>query len=554
MLLPLLGVALLAQGPGPSLTANVDDPMSHGAVGDGFLSLDEAIRLANGALAIGSLSAAEQARLVGTGTIVETIAVDASTTPTITLQAPLSSVMGSGMMGGGMTGPRLSILGSGMPGLAWPVIAAGSQPRVFTLRAHNVTIGGFRIVGGQVGIDVQMPPMGMPMAEMSMVMDCELDGQTTAGVHLHGTGSDESMLMVMNTNLRNMPLGFQLTDQTNGGQLMAECEFLTMDGVSKGCRVDEGGSNGLSMFMLFRSTFANGQKLAEARRMPGNKQFMFRIVHCDVHCTGDVLDIEGSATGLTMVHHHHSDFVAGPGNKAFWVWPRTAEFDVHGSEMEFTGDVSIAVNLATLRVWQQNNHYMNSTITLDVDGALPNLLWNRYTNCTIDVPASARSPVRIRSSELSNTNVQSASFLAPITLQGCQRIGGAMTGFATETTPAPAAFLGTTDVSPTNPQIGTSLTLSCDLPFGIGLVWDIALSYARPTTTLEPVRFYGDPSTVIVLPAVMLFQSQLTLPLPNDASLVGIEFYVQGISLPLLGQTYMPAYHLPRGSLLTLRL
>ncbi|HEX5053966.1 MAG TPA: hypothetical protein VFZ65_19465 [Planctomycetota bacterium] len=542
LLTPLLGVALLVQG--PSLTANVDDPMSHGVVHDGVLSIDEAIRLANGSLAIGALSAAEQARLVGTGTSVDEIVVDAAATPSIVLQGPLSDVMDSGM-----PGAHLLVRGNG-----GPMILGGAQARVFTLRSRHVTVAGFRIHGGQVAIDASMPAAGTPMPEMAMVMDCELDGQTTAGVHLHGAGSDESMLMVRATTFANMPLGFQLTDQTSGGQVMAECEFLAMDGVTKGCRVDEGGSSGLSMFMLFRSTFTNGQKLAEARRTPGTKQFMFRFVHTDVHCTGDVLDIEGSATGLTMIHHHHSDFTAGPGGKAFWVWPRTAEFDVHGSEMEFTGDVSIAANLATMRVWQQNNHYRNGTITLDVDGALPNLLWNRYTNCTIDVPATARSPVAIRSSELDNTNVQSASFLAPITLQGCRRTGGGLTGFASETTPAPAPFLGTTTVAPTDPQIGTSLTLGTDLPFGIGLVWDIALSYARPTTTLEPVRFYGDPSTVIVLPALLLFQSQMTVPLPNDNSLVGVEFYAQGISLPLLGQAYAPAYHLPRGSLLRLRL
>jgi hypothetical protein len=149
--------------------------------------------------------------------------------------------------------------------------------------------------------------------------------------------------------------------------------------------------------------------------------------------------------------------------------------------------------------------------------------------------------------------VQGASFLAPITLQGCWRSGGTLTGFAGEQQPAPSRFLGSTTVGPTQPRIGTSVQLATDLPFGVGLVWDFALAYARPTTTMEPVRFYGDPATVVVLPALVLFQSQMTVPIPNAAALAGLEFYVQGIALPMLAQPWVPAYHLPRGELLWLQ-
>jgi len=276
-------------------------------------------------------------------------------------------------------------------------------------------------------------------------------------------------------------------------------------------------------------------------------------VHTTAECSGHVLDVEGGANGLTMVHHHHSDFVAGSGQKAFWCWPRTAEFDVHGSEMVFDGDVAIAANLASMRIWQQNNLYRDGTVTYDVDGALPNLLWNRFDNCVIDVPATARSPVVVRTSELVGCTVQSASFLAPLTLQGCWRSGGSLSGFASEQQTAPSAFLGTTEVTPAQPQVGTSVLLATDLPFGIGLVWDFALAYERPNTTLEPVRFYGDPATVVVLPALLLFQSQMIVPIPNSPALAGLEFYVQGIALPLLGQPWAPVYHLPRGQLILLQ-
>lgn len=540
--------ALLAQGPSQP-TAAVNDPLSHGSVGDNLLSLDEAIRVANGTLAPAALSAAAQARISGGGAAVTRIEIDAATTPTIALEGPLTGVTGQGMAVG-----RVTI--EGLPnGGAMPVLDGGTHAHVLQILRHLVTLRGLCITGGQLGVDARMPAMGMPLPEMAMVMDCAFDGQTTAAVRMTGAGSDETMLMVRDSSFANLPLGFLLDDQTQGGgQLMSENERLVFDGVTLGCRVLEAGSGGLSMWMLFRSRFQNGTTLCEHRRTAGStQQFMFRVVHSDATCQGDVVDVQGNAAGLTMFHHHHGDFVAGPRHKAFWVYPRTAEFDVHGSEMVLDGDVSIAANLTSPRIWQQNNLYRNGTVTYDVDGALPNLLWNRFENCTIEVPAAARSPVVARQCELDGTDVQSATFLAPITLQGCFRVGGTLSGFASEVQPAPAAFLGTTTVAPPEPQIGATLQLGTELPFGIGLVWDVAASYARPTTTAEPFRFYGDPATVVVLPAVVLFQSLLTIPLPNIPSLVGLEFYAQGIALPLLGQTWVPGYHLPRGGLFRLR-
>ena len=548
MLLTLLVPFLAPQG--PALTATVTDPQSHGTVGDSLLSLDEAIRFAKGALTTANLSAAEQACITGPGGNIEVITIDGAMTPTITVQNTLSDV--AGVPG---IHQHVAIMGMPTPSGALPVIQGGSVPVLFDFRSYGASLHDLRVVGGQIAVDARMPHPTGPVEHMAEVMGCVFDGQTTAALYVHGAGTDESMVMVEDSEFTNMPLAFWIDDTTTGGMVMIEGEHVHMDGVQLGCRVSAGGQGAnMSMFSLFRSTFVNGQTLAEQRRPLGStQQFMFRIVHSDVQCTDDVLDIEGNATALTMVHHHHSDFTAGTGHRAFWAWPRTAQFDIHGSEMEFTGDVSITGNLASPRIWQQNCRYHGGTVTLDVDGALPNLLWNHYENCTLSVPSTARSPVAVRSSQLVNTNVAGQSFLAPITLQGCWRSSGALSGFASEANAAPAAFLGTTTVTPAEPRVGTSVTLATDLPFGIGLVWDIALAIPRPTTTLEPVRFYGDPATAILLPGMVLFQSSTVIPIPNTAALAGLEFYAQGIALPLLGQSYAPAYHLPRGQLLLLQ-
>ena len=76
-------------GPPPfHAVAFVNDPLSHGTVGDGLLSLNEAILLHNGQLAYTALSPAEQQQLslipgTGSTTDVTWIDIDSANTPVI---------------------------------------------------------------------------------------------------------------------------------------------------------------------------------------------------------------------------------------------------------------------------------------------------------------------------------------------------------------------------------------------------------------------------------------------------------------------------------------
>lgn len=548
MFLCTVFTAIAALGQGPTGSAAVDDPQSHGTIGDSLLSLDEAIQLANGTLAIASLSAAEQARISGAGSVTQ-ILVDAAATPTITVQAPLTAI----------TGPANAIdilVVTGIPSAgALPILAGGSQPTILSLQTRLLTLSGFRFENGDVAIDAAMPAPASPVTEMARVGNCEFEGQATVAVQMRGVGTDKTRLMVHDSSMRNMPVGFRIDDQTINGQIMSENERISMDGVTLGCEAFNGGFGLTTMWQFWRSKFVNGETLARTTRSAtADKLIMLRIVHSDATCTGDVIDMMGTTAGTSMVHHHHGEWVAGPGKRVLWTHPRTAQFDVHGSEMDFDGDIEIGAGTTSPRIWHQNNYYKNCSITLDIDGALPNLLWNRYENCTINVPSLARSPVSIRDSQFDNTSVASQSFLAPINLQGCHRTGGTLTGFASETAMAPTPFLGTTTVTPEDPQVGTYLQLGADLPPGISMIWDFAQSFPRPTTSSEPVRFYGDPASVVILPALVINQSTLLVAIPNNPALVGLEFYVQGISVPWLSMPYAPVYHLPRGGLVRLRL
>lgn len=541
MILSTCIVALLASGQGPGFTAIVDDPQSHGTVGDSLLSLDEAIQLANGTLLLANLSTAEQARVATTSASTEII-VDAANTPVITMQAPLTSLTG-------LAGSTSIVRVTGIPtAKTLPILNGGTQPSIFSLSTRFAMVYGLRFENGGIAIDAKMAPSGPPAMQMAMVSGCDFEGQTSSAIRLRGTGNDSTKMMVRNCSMRNMPVGFRMDDQTVNGTLMSDNEHITMDGVALGCSFFAGGSGQVSMWSIWRSSFVNGETLAKSTRSPTATQLMMlRIVYTDAICSGDVIDMEGTSAGTSMVHHHHGDWVAGPNDYCLRTHPRTAQFDVHGSEMSFDGDILMAGGTTSPRFWHQNNEYKNGTITFDIEGALPNLVWNRYENCSIVVPQLARSPVVIKDSQLIGTDIDSQSFLAPANLSGCYRSGSPLSGFVNESDSAPVPFLGSTEVAPREPHVGDPLHLSADLPSGISMVWDIAESYSRPTTSTEPIRLYGDPSMAVLLPIVVIFQSTITVPIPNTPALAGQEFYAQGIALPWLNMPHAPAYQLPRG-------
>jgi hypothetical protein len=554
MLASLTAFLLLScTSPAATLTATVNDTRSHGAVGDPFLSLDEAIRLAGGSLAMSQLSMAEMGQLSGTGTMVDCIAIDPALTPVITLQAPLSDVMAMAMPGMGM----LTIQGMGMGmGSAMPVLAGNGHARILTLRTHMVQVMGLELRGGGVGVDVRTTMGAMTMGSMAMVMDCVLTGQTVAGIRVHAGGTAETTaLMTCRTAFRNMPVGILVDDQSTQGGLMTEDEFLDFDGVGTAYDIAGNGRQNLSMNTVFRTRVRNGGRFVRlVRGAQSSQQHMLRVVHCEAAVSGDAIEVQGTAAGLTMLHHHQSVLQAGAGFHALRAVPRTAQFDLHGSENTLVGNVTLSGNLFTQRVWHQSNTYRNCTFTLDNDGAQPNLLWNRFEGGTVASTAQARTPSRFRASEFRGTAIVAGAALAAITLDGCFRSGGSLAGPVTVLNPAPGAFLASASVDPAAPAIGSTLSLRSELPPGIGGIWHFAIAYPRPNTSAEPYRFYGDPFAAIALPGMVVFVNRTDIPVPADPSLVGVEFVVQLVALPLFGQSWMPALYLPACSLVRPRM
>lgn len=539
MLTLLLSMVGAVSPPPTGHVVTVNDSVAIGVVGDSRLSLDEAIRLANGTLSTSQLSRAELGQIAGSGPGYERIVVDAAMVPAIAYDGSITPIAASQM---------LMIEGMADASGRKPRLDVGSHPAGFAFRNHMVMIMNFQIVGGAVAVE-GTTTMGS-MTSPARLMGLDVSGQSSSGYHFHANGAVMAFVHVMDGTLRNLPVGFDLDDNAQAGAMMIEGERLAFDGVQLGVDMLVNSSGDTSMAMWWRSTFVNGDTFARVRRGAGSAQrVMLRIVHCVMTSRSDLSDVQGN-DAETIFHHHHSRLTAPAGRKLIWVHPKTARFDVHGSEMDFYGgDVSISSNRFTRRIWQHNNVYHGGRILIDNDGVPPDMMWNRFEGTVIDVAAASRTPFSIVQGEFYGATVVGNSVLGALTLDRCYLSSTTTQQNVTVQNAAPTPWLSVTGVSDAAPPIGGAITLASWSPPGIGLIWDIGLTNERPVTTAFPFRFYAYEQTYQFVTGVLPSGLQLVpVQLPNDPGLVGVEFYLQGVAVPTQGQAHVPPISLPTGS------
>ena len=530
----LVGALAHAQG-----TATVQDPATPGLLGDSLLSLDEAIQLANGTLTIAQLSSGEAGQVQGSSVnriefAVSTVIVTAN--PTAVASGTALTIDGRVP---GVAGARLRLVAAAPPANA---LLVSNSP---ALTVRNVLFD-----GGSVGMQVQQPNGGL--MSRGLIEDCLFTRQGSIALELIAdpAAGNRSGLSINRTEFRDTPIAINIRDTSVAGGAYLISEFLSFERVGVGIDIESSGTGNTSVMQLWRSKMVDSDTLLRMRRAPASSQRqLLRVVHGEFLCRGDVTDVQG-ADGETVFHHHHATFHAGPGSKAYWVHPRTARFDVHGSENRFIGDVDISANRFTQRIWHENNDYRNGTYRLDNDGGRPEMLWNRFLNFPIEINAAARTPLLMQTCELINSPVNGNSTAGGVTLDTCFLLSAPLSGQVMSINQAPTPWFGTSEVSPEEPKLGSLLRFTSDVPPGMGVVWALGTGLSRPTTTAFPYRFYADPNDIVItLPGLFVLRTTLEFVVPQDPALVGLEFYAQAISVPIFGQSHPPV-HLPRGGLI----
>jgi hypothetical protein len=386
-------------------------------------------------------------------------------------------------------------------------------------------------------------------AERAMLHGVAFHDQTEAGVRVVAIGAEACTLHLDDVEFEHMPIAIDVDDRSNPGMCMTMCMNNHFHKVDLCVRVFGAGEGDMSMVEMFRSSMDACGKLVELRRAPeSTREWMIRVVHGSFASLDDLVDLQGNANGVTMFHHHHADFAAPADKKVLRTWPKEGRFDLHGSEMTFDGNIEIAGNRLTRRLWSWNNTYRNGTVVYDNDGVPPDLVWNKFENCTITAVDTNRTAFTLESCELYNTTVNGISRSGVITLHNCFMPSGSVQGNVTVNTPAPANWLARTWVTDPEPQIGTFVELQAAIPLRMAAAWHLSCTDPRPVTTNVPFRFYFDTTMVIAIPGLYTFNSIVRLPLPADAAIAGTDFYFQAAVIPVGGQSYVPPLSLPRGA------
>jgi hypothetical protein len=523
-LAPLLGAGSGGGGgTAPPLwhaVAFVNDPLSHGTLGDGLLSLNEAIRLHNGTLLFTQLSAAEQAQLslipgTGTTTDVTWIDIDGSNTPVITIQQDLDPVIDTtfGLLIKGFGDrPVLDFTGPGLTrGLYSPSNALTLQDLVFLGGPYGVDVVQTDVTGQagaaidnvrfeqQAGFGVRVTATTTGGVGRLIVQECEFVGVPQAIVH-DESGSNRTSIV-------------ELHDVVIGGALTG-CEFVL-------------GSGGTTRYTLDRVTIdasSSGVRLlrpGQANR-PAYLEGPFVRIRAAT-CATIACSPGGAGTWAVL---QAWDLKASPGGTALQLGaPGDALFG-ELSELSLDGHVTIAAGGASMPLQLYNLRCRGGTASFATSPAQAlTLLDSRFDNCAV-ATAGTGTVVAAGSCFVGGSTAGTAQ--APLQLNGCHVASAGPHVQVTQLVPVPQ--LGSMSIAPEDPPLGGTVQLWCDLPAGCLGVF--ALGFTDPTPSLLPsLHVYFDPAVWVVLPGVCQLQQSLPWQAPSSPAYAGTDLVVHLVVL-----------------------
>ena len=513
-------------GPPPAFhaVAFVNDPLSHGLVGDGLLSLNEAILLHNGTLAFNQLSALEQAQvslIPGTGntTDVTWIDIDGGNTPVITIEQDLAPVLdttfGLLIKGFGET-PVLDFSG--------PNVTRGMQ-----VPANSMTVEDLVFAGGPYGMDV---------------VQTDVSGQ--AGCALHGVRFE---------NQAQFGLRVSATTANGVGRLVLEqCTFV-------GCPIaivhDESGPGRTSIVEVHELEVSGAQVGFDATLgAAGSTRYTFDRVTIDATVRGIRLQraagatrqayVEGSfvrvrapqcvrldcdPVGQTWALLHLWDLRAPAGGTALVLGAAGDALFGRLTEATLEGAVAIGTGAAAQPLELANLRCRGGTVTLGTSASQALVVTDsRFDGCTLATTGSG-----------------------PVAMTGCCFVGGAQTGAATAplqltacyapapgphvapVAPLPAPQLGSMSLVPEDVQLGGTVQFVADLPPGLLGVFALGYTDPTPTLALPGLHLYFEPTTYAMMPGAYVLQQGCTWNVPANPLFAGIDLTAQLAVLPGAG-------------------
>lgn len=530
MLLSLLSCVTLfggggetpAAGGGLHAVAFVTDSLSHGTLGDGFLSLNEAILLHNAQLSFQQLSAAEQAQvslIPGTGltTDVTWIDIDGTSTPVITIERDLDPILNTNY-------------GLLIKGFNEPPILDFSGPGVthgFRVPANSMAFQDVILFGGPYGVDVTQTDCAGQNGATFQNVRFESQAQFALRVTT-ATPNAIGRLILDNCQFASVPAGIVWDENVANRTTIVEASRLSMSSVARGIDLTLG-SGGTARFTLDRITMhASLSGLRLMRPNGANRTTLLESQHLDIQAP-NAATLDCSPTGLMQTTLRMWHLVATtPGGIALQLG--ALGDNVYGDleDSSLDGTTSVFAGGSTQSFHVRNVRCSNGAVTFGTSTTQPlDVAWSRFDNCATQTAGSAAIP-----------------------FNDCCWIGGSLTGTAnapahcansyvqnagpqvTETNPLPQPQLGSMHLLPDLVTIGSTATFQADLPNGLFGVFLLGFTDPAPVLLPQPLHVYSMPQATFTVPGIYRQQQTYQWTIPNFQIYLGIDLCVAMAVLP----------------------
>ena len=551
MLTTLLSFAALAGGgpvpagapAGPAFhaVADVTDPLSHGVLGDGLLSLNEAIQLHNGTLLWSQLSAAEQSEIqlipgTGNALTIAWIDIDGSSTPVITIERDLDPIVETtyGLLLRGVNdAPVFDFSGTGIThGFRVPANSVAFQDLIFS--------------GGPYGADVTQTDVSGQIG--TSFLRVRVENVAQFGVRVTAaTAAGVGRVILEDCTFTNCPIALSCRETGAQRTTIFEARNIAVTGATTGFEfvLGPGGTGRYTLDRLEITASGHGLHLqrpagADRSTLLESTFVQIRAQHCAV--------LDGATTGVTQATLRMWDLRAPAGGTAL----------AFGN----TGD-TIQGDLDELT--------LDGAVTVRTGGALqPLTLANlRCKNGNVVLATLPNQSLSVRDARFDNCQVQSQG-AAPIPLQGCCAVSTTVVGTATAPfvatashLPAAGAFvqqnapvnlpqLGSMSIAPETVQVGGSVAFQANLPAGLFGLFVLGYTDPVPTLLARPLHVYSQPALTFTVPGIYRAQQSYVWTLPNVPWFAGFDFVVQFAVVPDPGMV-APWVQLPPGRRFVLR-
>lgn len=509
--------------------AFVNDPMSHGQVGDGLLSLNEAIQLHNRTLTFGQLSQLEQWQVSGLGQDISWIDIDSTSTPVIAVERNLDPIldMPHGLLITGFNGP--------------PVIDFRQVSRAFVATSNYVSFRDLIVEGGDIGVDLTQTDAiaGTTLERVAFA------GQSAGGLRCRmASVGQNGRLLLQHCTFEDAPYGILVDETAADRTTLLYVANATMTSVASAVEVRLG-SGGSGIYQFERLQVNAGTSGIRFTR-PGGAASRAVTVDCTLLQIAaarpfDFAGFPGAPSRLTLrMLDLRASADAGP---VLRIGPLGSDVAADIDDLKADGGLELLTG-GTGQTTLANARVRNGAVTLGATATAQfQVLDSRFDGLEFRTAGSV--PVTVAASCFDGGRLE-ATAQAPLQISG-SFLGAAIGSHVSSVQPLPLAQLGSIDVVPQRPRLGGPIALRADLPPGFVCVFAMGATAQVPTILQRPIHVYIEPASIVTMPGLYRLQQSLAFTVPNDPLLAGTDWVVQALVLPEAG-AQGPAISLPPGS------